>query len=241
MRPPNRHADASSTASQKPRRPPPEEALPPKLSPAPTPPAPLVAALPPPNPPPVKAGGEEPLPPKRKPMGSRPRLHVEDDDEETREIVITNISKRARRRPETEGGLDDEEGAMSPDDWPTQAVSHGLPLPEEPPEMRSGEALTSVFCAVTLGAVQSEEAAKGKPEAQRPSPQPGAEPPRESPSADAPTVSGITQAVRVGILRKPSGEAVVRMIEADGLHAGEHEALLIALRAESDLRTLLAK
>ena len=180
-------------------------------------------------------------------MASRPRLQQEDDDEKTREIMITSISKRARRRPEPEpesDGLDDDsEVALSPDDWPTHAVSRGMPLPNEPPaEARSQEGLTSVFCAVTMGAALTEEASPQQQPAASPTPpQAAANPPRASMGADEPTAAGISQAVRVGILRKPSGEAVVRMLEADGLRAGEHEALVIALRPESDLRTLLAR
>jgi hypothetical protein len=72
----------------------------------------------------------------------------------------------------------------------------------------------------------------------REEPRPSKPPPGDSKTIRAALGVPSTRAVRVAASRAPDGRAVVRVLDAQGLRPGEHDAMLVALTGDGDLRDL---
>jgi hypothetical protein len=72
----------------------------------------------------------------------------------------------------------------------------------------------------------------------REEPRPSKPPPGDSKTIRAALAVPSTRAVRVAAGRAPNGSAVVRVLDAQGLRPGEHDAMLVALTGDGDLRDL---
>jgi len=142
---------------------------------------------------------------------TKPRV---DEDEATREYQL--------------GDVGEESEAAIADEWPTETLDNIDDLVDAP-EQTAARAVSKSRSKSGARTVKAKPKSEPEPEPK----QAAAKPRRQDVGMSVPS----TRSIRVAVGRD-KGAVYVRLLDSQGLRDGEHDAMLVALTSDGDIRTL---
>jgi len=184
-----------------------------------------------PSTPPPRKSAPQPPPPQRKPAPKETPAELEATG--TRRTSGRGSKSSIQTKPMDEeatreyqlGDMSAEDEAAIADEWPTETLDNIDDLVEVPDQARALSKSRSKSGSRTV---------KAKPS--KPEPEPEAKQAKQKRPDTGMSVPS-TRSIRVAVGRD-KGAVYVRLLDSQGLRDGEHDAMLVALTSDGDIRTL---